>query len=160
MGEQISITNLSTTSALDFHFFQYADFDLGAADSVKFTNANSVQQTNGSTRLTETVVTPIPSHHEAAFFPVTLNRLNDGLTTTLSDAPAIGSAFGTGDVTWAYQWDVQINPGDTFQISKDKNLEAVAPVPEPASLSLVIMGAAAILVGYRKRIVRVATQGA
>ena len=78
MGEQISISNL-TASPLDFHFFQYADFDLSAADTVIFTNANTVDQSGGGLRLSETVVTPVPSHREAAFFPITLNKLNDAL---------------------------------------------------------------------------------
>src|SRR4051812_18343831 len=43
LGEQISITNL-LGSPLDFHFFQYADFDLGAVDTGVFTNLNTVDQ--------------------------------------------------------------------------------------------------------------------
>src|SRR5882757_3468326 len=66
--EQISITN-TLDSPLDFHFFQYADFDLGAADSAVFTNANSVRQFGTGSELNETVVTPVPSHREIAFFP-------------------------------------------------------------------------------------------
>ena len=61
MSEQISITNL-LDSPLDFHFFQYADFDLSAADTAFFTNANAVDQIGGGLRLSETVVTPVPSH--------------------------------------------------------------------------------------------------
>src|SRR5438874_7410442 len=84
MAELISITN-EGTSSLDFHFFQYADFDLSAADSLVFTNLNTVQQSGGASKLTETVVTPVPSHHEGAFFPVTLNKMNDAVPTVLSD---------------------------------------------------------------------------
>ena len=139
MGELITIYNLGA-SPLDFHFFQYADFDLSAADTIKFTNANAVQQFGG-TRLTETIITPVPSHHEAAFFPVTLNKLNDGVATTLSDTPALGNAIGAGDVTWAFQWDVSIPVGGTFQISKDKNLA----VPEPGTIALLAMGASLLV---------------
>jgi len=136
LGELIAITNTSA-NPLDIHFFQYADFDLSAADSITFTNANSVQQSGNNTRLTETVVTPIPAHHEAGFFPVTLNKLNDGLPTTLSDTPAFGVPIGAGDMTWAYQWDVVVAPNSTFQISKDKNLNAV---PEPATAAGILLG--------------------
>jgi hypothetical protein len=80
------------------------------------------------------------------------NWVNDGLPTTLSDTP-IGTVVGPGDMTWAYQWDVVINPGDTFQISKDKNLSAI-PVPEPASGLLVTIAAGMLLVGYRRGKVR------
>jgi hypothetical protein len=115
MSAQISITNF-TASPMDFHFFQYADFDISSGDSAVFT--------------------PVPTHREIAFFPVTLNKLNDGVATTLSDTPAGGTAVGPGDVTWADQWDVVIAPGATFQISTDTNLNAV---PEPGVGSLLIV---------------------
>jgi hypothetical protein len=150
MAEQISIIN-TLDSPLDFHFFQYADFDLAAADSAVFTNANSVRQFAPGSELSETVVTPVPSHREIAFFPVTLNKLNDGVATTLSDAPPIGTVFGAGDVTWAYQWDVVIPPSGTFQISKDKNLSAGAPIPEPATCSLLSLAAGLLIARCRKR---------
>jgi hypothetical protein len=146
MGEQISIINL-TPSPLDFHFFQYADFDLSAADAVVFTNANTVDQTGGASRLSETIVTPVPSHHEAAFFPVTLNKLNDALPTTLIDNAGVGA----GDVTWAFQWDVLIPPSGSFQISKDKNLTRTPPIPEPGTGSLLAIATGLFLTGMRKR---------
>ncbi len=151
LAEQISITNL-TAAPLDFHFFQYANFDLQGTpnfDSVVFTNVNAVQQFEGSAKLTETIVTPVPSHREVALLPVTLNKLNDGLPTTLSDTP-LGTVVGPGDVTWAYQWDFQLQPGGTFQISKDKNLHA-GLVPEPSAGALLILGTGALLAQRRKR---------
>lgn len=146
LAEQISIINTGE-SALDYHFFQYADFDLSAADSILFTNANTVRQSGPGSELTETVVTPVPSHREGGFFPVTLNELNDALPTTLNDLPAIGVPIGAGDMTWAYQWDVLINPGDTFQISKDKNLKPIVPEPGTA-LAIAAIG---ILSAVRRR---------
>jgi hypothetical protein len=150
MGEQISINNTGVSS-LDFHFFQYADFDIGPADSAVFTNANSVRQFSPGIELTETVVTPVPTHREIAPFPVTLNKLNDGVPTVLSDTPPIGVVAGPGDMTWAYEWDFQLAPGATFQISKDKNLHAGPPVPEPATASLLMLAAGVILARLRKR---------
>jgi hypothetical protein len=143
MGEQISIINL-TPSPLDFHFYQYADFDLSAVDTVLFTNANAVDQTGGGLRLAETVVTPVPSHREAAFFPITLNKLNDALPTTLSD----NAGAGPGDVTWAFQWDVIIPPSGSYQISKDKN---IIRVPEPGLTSLIGLVAGLLLTQRRTR---------
>ncbi len=101
--------------------------------------------------MTETVVTPVPTHREIAFYDTTLSKLNDGLPTTLSDGPPIGTPLGPGDVTWAYQWDFLLQPGDTFQISKDKNLHAGPGVPEPATVSLLSLAAGLLLAGYRKR---------
>lgn len=42
-----------------------------------------------------------------------------------------GVPFGPGDGTFALQWDVELNPGGAFLISKDKRIEFV---PEPGSL--------------------------
>ena len=148
--EQISISNL-LDSPMDFHFFQYADFDLSATDTVLFSNANTVQQTGGTGRLTETVATPVPSHHEGAFFPLTLNELNDALPTTLSDIPPIGTPISGGDVTWAYEWDVNIPANSTFQISKDKHLSLAVPEPTAAGILLCTSAAFLTLRGRKKR---------
>jgi hypothetical protein len=150
MSEQISITNLLGTP-LDFHFFQYSDFDLSPADSLVFTNANTVQQSGGTAQLTETVVTPVPSHHEGALFPVTLNRLNDAAPTTLSDTPPIGVPLGPGDVTWAYEWDVTIAPGGTFQVSKDKRVSTTVPEPTAAGMLVALSAGFLRRPGKRKR---------
>ena len=151
LSEQISIHN-NTASNLDFHFFQYSDFDLQgniSTDSAVFSNANTVQQVNGSNRISETVVTPVASHRELGFYPSILNSLNDGLPTTLSDTP-IGVVVGPGDLSWAYQWDVTIAPNATFQISKDKNLHLI--VPEPSSIALAAFGFAGLMAwGWRRR---------
>ena len=150
LGEQISISNLGA-SPLNFHFFQYSDFDLAGSaggDEAVFTNANTVRQYEGAMELQETVVTPVPSHREINYYSNILNALNSGAATTLSDLPAIGTVFGPGDLTWAYQWDVSIQPGSTFQISKDKNIKGV--VPEPSSLALLTV-AVGLLFGLRRK---------
>jgi len=146
IGEQVTITN-NTGQALDFHFFQYSDFDLcgdSGGQTVTFLNANTVDQTGGGCNLSETVVTPAASHHQAAGFASLLNSLQDGNPTTLSD----NAGFGPGDATWAFQWDVLIANGGSFQISKDKNLRAV---PEPASLLLLGSGLLGGLKTLRRR---------
>src|SRR5262249_25593325 len=113
VAETINITN-TTGSSLDFHFFEYSGFDLNGDDTsqvVNFANANTVNQQGGGVVLSETVVTPAPSAHQAALFPVLLNSLNDGSPTTLNGT----NNAGPGDATWAFQWDTTIANNSSFQ---------------------------------------------
>jgi len=143
VSEQVTVTN-ETGAALAFHFFQYSDFDLCGnigGQTVTFVNANTVDQTGGGCNLSETVVTPPASHHQAGGFASLLNALEDGAPTLLND----NAGFGPGDATWAFEWDVNIANHGSFQLSKDKNLRAA--IPEPASLLLFGTG---LLGGLRK----------
>ncbi|MBX9790288.1 MAG: PEP-CTERM sorting domain-containing protein [Pirellulales bacterium] len=150
IAESIKIQN-TTGSPLDFHFYQYTDFNLAntpANDSVLIVSNNLVRQTDGSgVVINETVLTPPATHHEAALVPFTLNRLNDGVATTLNDV----AASGPGNVTWAYEWDVVIPAFGSLLISKDKNIHIV---PEPSTLLLGLFAASALAVSIvwrRKR---------
>jgi hypothetical protein len=143
VAETISIHNTSGEE-LNFHFFQYSNFDLtgGGDDSVvlgtdPFGKFNSAFQSDGVLALTEavTVAAPSASHGEAGLYSATFTRLNDALADVLND---IGSA-GPGDVTWGFQWDINLAPGATFIISKDKHLQVVA-VPEPSTMAATLLG--------------------
>jgi hypothetical protein len=143
LAESISLENTSA-SPITVHFFQYSDFDLngvGAGDMVQFINTNTVSQWKGLLTMAETVNIPAPTHREGGFYPSTLTSLNDGNLTTLSDYPLVGTPLGPGNMTWAYQWDRTIAPGDTFLISKDKHISGAASAPEPSALGLLLAGA-------------------
>jgi len=147
IAETIRIIN-TTDAPLDFHFFQYSDFDLCGGDGgevATFVNANTVDQTDiGGCHLSETVVTPDASHREAGIYNATLTSLNNGTPTTLAD----NVSSGFGDATWAFQWDFVLGARGAFIISKDKHLSAI---PEPASLFLLGSGLLGGLKAVRRR---------
>ncbi|MBX9788571.1 MAG: PEP-CTERM sorting domain-containing protein [Pirellulales bacterium] len=150
MSEQIVIRN-NSDGPLDFHFFQYSDFDLNnspGGDTGVFTNLNTVFQQEGNIVAAETVVTPVASHREIADYPSLLGALNDGAATTLSDTPAIGVTVGPSDITWAYQWDVVIPVGGAFQISKDKHIYAI---PEPSTMIMAGLAGLGLLMARLRR---------
>jgi hypothetical protein len=137
ISEMITIMNHSA-SPLDFHFFQYSDFNLNGVQGGQSAqigknlrgrfNEARLLSTSGAA-LTETVVTPGANHGEAAIYPQTLALLNDGAATSLSDNL---NPVGPGNVTWALEWDFIIAPGSSVGISKDKLLE-VSAVPETST---------------------------
>lgn len=144
IAEQITLTNLSG-GVMDINFFQYSDFDLAGTigdDSVTLLNPNAVRQSDGSgLALSETVVTPSSDHFELAQYSSTLDRLNDGVATTLDDVG--GTVFG--DATWAFEWDLTLDPNEAILISKDKSIQ----VPAPGALLLAGLGLPAI--GWLRR---------
>jgi hypothetical protein len=145
IAEIIRIQNTSN-QALDFHFFQYVDFDLGgtaSGDTGERVNANTMLQYEGSASVSETVAVPTPSHYEVATYPTILLSLTDGSPTTLADAAGPVS----GDVSWAFQWDFTLVPGGTYIISKDKHLI----VPEPSTCVLMMLSGLGLVALLRKR---------
>jgi len=151
MGESIQINNTST-SPLSFHFYEYSDFDLQGVpgpDNVTLSGSprgwNDAFQTYGTLGLTETITTPPANHAEAANEYATLAKLNGGAPVVLNDNPS-----AVGNVTWAFEWDLVINPGTSAVISKDKYLQ-VQVVPEPSAIALVSLGLAAFALRRRSQ---------
>jgi hypothetical protein len=148
LGEQIMIENRNAGS-LDFHFFQYSNFDLDSTPvddwvSIAGQGRNTATQQDAEGHvMTETVVTPAPSRFEAALAGVTLAKLQDGVASDLSNTVFAGP----GDVTWAYQWDFTLGNGQSFIISKDKNM---MHLPEPVTMAGLLMGIGGIA-GYVRR---------
>jgi hypothetical protein len=138
INETILIRNY-TDSNLDFHFFQYSDFDLGGSaggQSVQLlTNSSGFYraiQTLGLIGSAAESTTPAANHSEAALHNQTLLSLMDGGPTTLND----NVIAGPGNVTWAFQWDFAIPAQGSRIISKILTVE----VPEPSTFVLIAVG--------------------
>ncbi len=151
VGEQIKITNL-TADPLDFHFFQYVDFDLGGdylGDTVYLEQNlqgmfEKAYQTKGNAYFADEIVSPAANHGEVGLSQSILTKLNDSYATTLNDS--VGPV--TGDAVWGFQWDVLIDGHDSFYIDINKSVY-VTPVPEPTGVALFSLGV--ILVGLARR---------
>lgn len=138
--EAIVINNTSN-QPLPFHFFQYCDFDLGGSsggDNVGIPGPlhNTAIQSDGGFAMSETVVTPQPSHYAVGPYPSILNLLQNGVADDLPDFA--GPLFNV-DGTWGFQWDFLIQPGSSVIISKDKGF-----VPAPGAMGLLGLGALAV----------------
>jgi hypothetical protein len=153
IGETITIVN-RTAAPLEYHFYQYSDFDLGdpGFDTVQlgknlrgFFNEASQVDINGA-GLTETVTTPGAARGEVAFFNATLIALNSGTPYNLNNN---SGPVGPGDVTWALQWDFNIPAYGSALISKDKYL-SVLLIPEPSALALGLTGLAVLALRRRR----------
>ena len=154
MAETIRVRNLKPSGSLDFHFFQYCDFDLdGSADDDTTwievevpLDPHHAFQYDPDWIMSETTETPHADHGEVALTSTTLTNLNNASPTTLSDD--LGP-YGPGDYTWAFQWDVEIAYNGTWIISKDKQIRPW--VPEPLTLLGMFLGLGSIGAYIRRR---------
>jgi len=133
-GEQITVTNTGN-DPLGFHFFQYADFDLGGSANdrlVQITGGNTATQQGLGASVSEAIVTRAPSRVEVSLVGDILGRLNDGDADNLNNTTG---PLGPGNLTWAFQWDVSIPAGGSYLISKPLSI-----IPEPGTVMLLLAG--------------------
>ena len=150
LAETITIYNDGET-ALEFNFFQFADFDLAGTssdDMVEFMYKTNVVQWDGSQMSSETFSSHVGNGvmREAGFFGTLQGYMTDGSATNLTDGTL---SYGPGDAAWLVQWTVRIAVGDSFIISKDK-LITRNNIPSPDAGLLGVMGLAVSAVWRRR----------
>lgn len=148
--EQLTIQNLSA-SAVTLHFFQYADFSMGAnnnnvqlARNLAGFNEAVVSSPNASVLETvDTGLSPRATHGEAAMFNSTLNSITSTPGYVLND----NMTAGPGHSTWAFEWDATLAANNgTLIISKTLSIQNA---PEPATWALISVGLAGF--GFMRR---------
>lgn len=147
-----------TGSAIDFHLFQYADFNLGGTaldQSATFAKIgppiwNRLTQTDGTMALTNNFqIAKAISRVQTGDAAGLLASLTDGTSTTLDGT----STWGSGNLAYAAQWDISLGAnGSPTQSAANNELVALS-VPEPSSLTL-LSSAFAVLVLARQRQIR------
>lgn len=156
--EYIWINNLTSDQTLNVSFFQYSNFNLLqnhnntvsiSGSPGAYTGAFQSTGTPGGSGIAEVILAPSANHGETALVPTTLNELNNPANTNYFNLSDNTSAV-TGDVSWAFQWDATLNPGDEEDISKDKGLQ-VSVVPEPTSMGLIALGMGALGLARRRQ---------
>lgn len=141
------ITRVTNTGnqALNFRLFQYNDFNLnGTAGNDIGTRINSsqIQQVDGalSLNMVSEGATPLPTRSQISGLFFGNLTSTPGYNLNSLAGTNIGQTV-SGDVAYGYQWNFNINPGQSFTISTDK----VAAVPEPGTMIALGLGAAALL---------------
>ena len=158
LQEYISILNPSTSGqSINLSFYQYSNFNLlgnnmnsvsiAGTPSGGFSGATQTTGGSGGNGIAEVIDAPYANGAEAALVGQTLTELNSGSYYNLNN----NLSAGPGNVTWAFQWNATLNPGDTLNITKDKGL-SIQIVPEPSTLVLIALGMGALGLSLRRKL--------
>ena len=153
LTEQITITNRNA-STLSLAWFEYTDFDLSGPSSTFNDHASGGVSgiTQSDPLMTASVTHSLtPDRFEIASTSPGYNfLLFDALddTNTIYNLSNLGSPSSTGDVTFAFQWNLSIAANDslTFTTTKEINL-----IPEPGTALLLALGFVGLIAAHRRR---------
>ena len=140
ISEIVRIQNLSN-GLLDFHLFEYDDFDVNGTAGGDFgdlINSSTIGQRDGLRRVM-VGATPPPNAWQIGAWPTLLNSLNDNTPTNFNNT---GDGLGPADLSFGMQWNRRIDAGGSWLMSKNKRVETV---PEPATMAALGLGVAAIV---------------
>ncbi|GAB4264271.1 MAG: hypothetical protein Kow0092_15800 [Deferrisomatales bacterium] len=129
LAETVTIRS-RTGEPLDLHLFELSDFDISetSGDDTVVLAEGVARQTDGSgTALVETVLSPEPDAHGLGFFgqPSDLFDQLEDLAPTQLD----GTSQGTGDIHYAFQWDLLVPASGAVTVRKVKHLGPEGVVP-------------------------------
>jgi len=148
LTETITVKNVSGSSQA-FHFFEYANFDLGGVSGNQNVQFNTLQHNlvtqsgNGITFNETAIAAGVTYEVQAGLNDGNLFGLTDGNPTALDNT----LSAGPGDVNYAFEWDKTLNNNGSFIISKIMTVT----VPEPSSLALIASGMVAAALMFRRR---------
>lgn len=140
---------LAPTVSRSSTLFEYSNFGLnkgGASDTAALVTRSEVNQWEGGTTISDTLIMPIPArwlieHVWSVGGPGThIFDSNSPLTF-----PGTSTALTQPtDIAFGLQWDKTIESGETFQVT------TFTQAPDPASTSM-LLGSALIGIGFLKR---------
>ena len=110
----LMVTNTNSVATLDLHLFAYTDFDLNNTIEnawLRIDGEGAVQAIAGT--VSREVLTPAADAYAVDIYPDLVDHLEDAVTTNLNNSTAMGPA----DNTYAHQWNVLIDPGNTFTVN-------------------------------------------
>jgi hypothetical protein len=154
LTENLNIQNTGASS-ISLSFYQYSNFNLLqnnmnsvtiSSDANGYLGAMQTTGGPGGNGIAEVIEAPLANNAEAALAGQTLANLNGNSYYTLNG----NTSAGPGDVTWAFQWNVTLDPNATLNIIKDKGL-SIQIVPEPTTMAFVALGLGALGLARRRQ---------
>ncbi len=160
LTKSVSFTNVGAAD-LDFHLFDYTDFDirfnpLAQADRARLVGPGRIVTTSSTIPFSIDARADVaPDRYQISDFltPYFQFFIDQDGPTTLSNTPAPGVGFPAtpGDTAFVFQWDRIIAPGDSFSVRQVARYVPTSAVPEPATWAFMIAGFGLVGAAARRR---------